>query len=113
RSMRATFTPRPARLAAETAPLMPPPTTRTSKVLSPRRRTFEARKDDTVRHDSGEHAPRAPESEGVRRAAAKPARATARGAARAASATSGSSRRQSRRSAIVRDAWIANERDFL
>src|SRR5277367_6081868 len=45
-SMRATRAPRAARQAAETAPLMPPPTTRTSNTGPPRRATFALRKED-------------------------------------------------------------------
>ncbi len=50
-SMSATLAPRAARHAAVTAPLMPPPTTRTSKTVSPMRATFALRKED-IRGDA-------------------------------------------------------------
>src|SRR4029077_1500406 len=48
-SMIATLAPRAAREAAETAPLIPPPTIRTSKTLAPRRATLAVRKEDDTR----------------------------------------------------------------
>src|ERR1700722_19617618 len=54
-SIRPTLAPRPARHAAETAPLIPPPSTRTSNVWSARRARLALRSGGAGRDMAGEH----------------------------------------------------------